>query len=253
MAISFNGKVAVVTGVASGLGRASALAFGRAGARVIAADIDVQSGEETVQMIKSAGGEATFIKTDVSKSADVQNMVNKAVEIYGRLDYAHNNAGIMIGGPVTAISEEDWDRLMSINLKGIWLCMKYELLKMEPAHSGVIVNSSSLAGLIAAPMASLYATSKWGVNGLTKSAAIEYARSGIRINAVCPHSIKGTRMWMDTFTHDPELSARLTAAIPMGRDSTPEEQASAVIWLCSDEASFITGITLPVDGGTSAT
>jgi NAD(P)-dependent dehydrogenase (short-subunit alcohol dehydrogenase family) len=253
MAISFKGKVAIVTGVASGLGRASALAFAAAGAKVIAADVDVKAGEETVQMIKKAGGEAAFVKTDVSKAADVKNMVDKAVSLYGRLDFAHNNAGIMIPGPVTQLTEEQWDTLMDINLKGAWLCMKYELLQMEKAHSGSIVNTSSLAGLIAAPMASLYATSKWGLNGLTKSAAVEFARSGIRINAICPHSIKGTRMWMDTFEHDPALSARLTAAIPMGRDSTPEEQANAVVWLCSDEASFITGVALPVDGGTSAT
>ncbi len=245
-------KVVLVTGAGSGLGRASALAFAEEGAKVVAADIDQKAGEEASSLINERGGQAIFVKTDITNEASVKALIDTVIQTYGKLDCAHNNAGIMIGGPIIDIDEKDWDKLMSINLKGTWLCMKHELIHMLTNQEGVIINTASAAGLSASPNTALYGTSKWGVNGLTKSAAIEYARQGIRVNSICPAGMKGTKMWLDTFEQDPALSAQLTESVPMGRDTSPEEVAKVVVWLCTDNASFITGVNMPVDGGMSS-
>ena len=251
METKLEGKVVLITGGSSGIGKASALAFGGEGARVAIADVAVEGAEETVEMIKGGGGEAIFVRTDVSNGADVQNMVHKTVEVYGRLDCAFNNAGI--GGKLftkTAdCSEENWDQVIGINLKGVWLCMKYEIGQMLKQGGGVIVNTSSGAGLVGAKFAgAAYCASKHGILGLTKTAALEYARNGIRVNAVCPATIR-TPMGDDLLKGDPNREAQIADSLPIGRWGTSEEVAEAVVWLCSEAASFVTGHALPVDGG----
>lgn len=248
----FNGKVALVTGGGSGIGRATALAFAQEGAKVVVADIAPDSGQETVRMIKATGGEAIFVQADVSKAIEVEAMVTKAVETYGRLDYAHNNAGID-GEFVTLVgcSEENWDHVMGVNLKSVWLGMKYEIPQIRKQGGGAIVNTASVASLVAFRTMGAYVASKHGVVGLTKTAALECSRIGIRVNAVCPGAIR-TPM-IDAFIGgDPEREASMNALQPMGRMGTPEEVANAVIWLCSDAASFVTGACLVVDGGITA-
>ncbi len=251
----FEGKVALVTGGGSGIGRASALAFARNGARVVVADVSSEGGQQTEQMIKKAGGDAFFIKTDVSKSSDVAAMINKTIEKYGRLDYAHNNAGILIRGDkadTVNCSEEDWDRVIDINLKGVWLCMKYEIPHMLKLGKGAIVNTSSIAGLVALAQSLAYNASKHGVIGLTRAAALEYAKGGVRVNAVCPGFINTPMLGQSVDVNEAEVKALaefLKRDMPLGRRGNPEEVAEAVIWLCSDAASFITGHALAVDGG----
>jgi NAD(P)-dependent dehydrogenase (short-subunit alcohol dehydrogenase family) len=247
------GKVALVTGGSSGIGRASALAFAREGAKVVIADVDVNGGEETVRLIKEAGGEAIFVRTDVSKAAEVEALVNEAVETYGRPDYAHNNAGIEGITALTAdCSEENWDWVINVNLRGVWLCMKYEIRQMLQQEGGAIVNTSSALGLVATGRGlPAYVASKHGIVGLTKAAALEYARAGIRVNAVCPGAIR-TPMHERLTGGDPEVDAQIAAAQPVGRVGSPEEVAEAVIWLCSDAASFVTGHTMVIDGGALA-
>lgn len=252
MSQEFQGKVALVTGAGFGLGRASAMAFARRGARVAIDDIDEKHGKETVDLIQKAGGEAFFIRADVKRANEVEMLVNKVTQKFGGLDYAHNNVGILDGSSCIGTTEEQWDKVIDTNLKGIWLCMKYELMYMSGHKGGVIVNTSSVAGLIGAPDSSLYAASKWGVIGLTKSAAVEHAKANIRINAICPAGMEGTGMYNQTLAADPEMTVKLRDSVPMGRDSKPEEVAEAVIWLCSDAATYITGCALPVDGGRSA-
>ena len=243
------GKVAIVTGAASGIGRESALAFARAGAKVVAADITVDGGEETVRMIKDMGGEAVFVQVDVTKADEVKGMVDTAVATYGRLDYAHNNAGIEgIAGPCVACTEENWDRTININLKGVFLCCKYEIPEMLKAGGGSIVNTASVAGLVGFGGIPAYTASKHGVAGLTKTIALDYAKENVRCNAVCPGVIH-TPM-IDRFTGgDPAAMEAMIATEPVGRLGKPEEIADAVVYLCSDEASFITGAAIPVDGG----
>ena len=243
------GKVALVTGASSGIGRAAALAFSREGAKVVTADVDVEGGMETVRTIQDAGGEAVFVRSDVSKAAEVEALISKSVETYGRLDCAYNNAGIEgTMGPTADCTEENWDRVIGTNLKGMWLCMKYEIPEMLTRGSGAIVNVSSIAGLVGIQGRPAYAASKHGVAGLTKAAALEYAQAGIRINAVCPGIIR-TPMLERPLAQRPELEATLIAQVPVGRIGTPEEIAEAVVWLCSDAASFVTGHTMMVDGG----
>lgn len=242
-------KVALVTGGGSGIGRASALTFAREGAKVIVADVVVEGGEETMQMIREAGGEAIFVKADVSKAAEVEALINKAVETYGRLDCALNNAGIEgIKAPTVDCTEENWDRTININLKGVWLCMRCEIHQMLKQGGGAIVNTSSTAGLVGVQGRPAYVASKHGVVGLTKAAALEYAKAGIRINAVCPGSIR-TPMMERIIGGDPQEEALQIARQPVGRLGSPEEVAEAVVWLCSDAASFVTGHIMAVDGG----
>ncbi len=244
-----DGKVALITGAGSGIGRASALVFAREGAKVALADIVVEGGEETVRMVKEAAGEAFFIKADVSNAAEVEAMVNTVVETYGRIDCAYNNAGIE--GQLASTDEypEDmFDKVIGINLTGVWLCMKYELPHMLKQGSGAIVNTASGAGLIGVAGMSAYVASKHGVVGLTKTAALEYAKSGIRVNAVCPGLIQTPMVERITNGH-PQLGEALVAAEPIGRTGRPEEIAESVVWLSSDAASFVTGHAMSVDGG----
>jgi len=244
---SFKNKVALVTGGSSGIGRATALAFARKGAKVVIADW--VENLETMDMIENLGGDAIFVKCDVSKSTDVKALIEKTIATFGRLDFAYNNAGIEgTSAPTQDCSDENWDKTIGINLKGIWLCMKYEIPIMLKKGKGVIVNCSSVAGLIGFQGLPAYVASKHGVIGLTKTAALECAKLGIRINAVCPGVIK-TPM-MDRLTgNKKEAEDQFTGLEPVGRFGKPEEIANAVIWLCSDEASFVTGIAIPVDGG----
>jgi NAD(P)-dependent dehydrogenase (short-subunit alcohol dehydrogenase family) len=252
MAGRVDGKVALVTGAGSGIGRATALTFAREGAKIVVADIVVAGGEETVRMIKAAGGDAVFVKVDASKAAEVEAMVKKVVDTYGRLDCAFNNAGIEGAiTPTADYTEEDWDRVIAINLKGVWLCMKAEIPQMLKQGGGAIVNTASVAGLVGFQGLSAYVASKHGVNGLTKTAALEYAKSGIRVNAVCPGVIN-TPMVQRAFGASPQLSETFVAIEPVGRLGKPEEIAEAVVWLCSDAASFVTGLPMAVDGALTA-
>jgi len=246
-------KVALVTGGSSGIGRATALAFAREGAKIVVADINIEGGEETVKMVRERGSESIFVKTDVTRAAEVEALVKRAVETYGRLDYAYNNAGVEESPQRTTAdcTEEDWDRIVSINLKGVWLCMKYEIPQMLRQGSGAIVNTSSIFGLVSFAKRPAYTASKHGIVGLTKAAALDYASAGIRVNAVCPGVIR-TSMLARVWAGSPEAEELANASSPTGRIGTPEEVAEAVVWLCSDAASFVTGHPLAVDGGWTA-
>jgi NAD(P)-dependent dehydrogenase (short-subunit alcohol dehydrogenase family) len=250
MARIFEEKVVVITGGASGIGRETAIAFSNDGACVVVADVDDAKGKETVDIIKTGSGNAIFVKCDVSKSHDTEAMVHKAVETYGRLDYAFNNAGIGVFGSTIDFAEQDWDRLININLKGVWLCMKYEIIQMLKQGGGAIVNTSSVGGLLGAPNTPAYTASKHGVMGLTKTAALEYAKNNIRINAICPGAV--LTPLLDTPPGAPDLKQQLLKAHPVGRLGEAKEIAQAVIWLCSDAASFVTGTGLSIDGGVTA-
>jgi NAD(P)-dependent dehydrogenase (short-subunit alcohol dehydrogenase family) len=245
----FEGKAALVTGTSSGIGRATALAFAREGARVAALDHDAAGGEETVRLIKQAGGEAAAIACDVSKPAQIAQAVSRAVKAFGRLDCAYNHAGVEGATGFTAdCAEENWDRVVGINLKGVWLCMKAEIAEMLKGGGGAIVNCSSIAGLVGFEGLPAYVASKHGVLGLTKTAALEYATKGIRVNAVCPGVIQ-TPMIERLTKNDPKAYAALLASEPVARVGRPEEIAESVLWLCSDAASFVTGHPLVADGG----
>lgn len=248
MAQLFKDKVALVTGGASGIGRATALAFSREGAKVVVADVNAGGGEETVRLISGNGGDALFNKCDVSNASDVEAMVNKAVEAYGRIDCAFNNAGVGVLKSVVECTEEDWDRTLSVNLKGVWLCMKYELLQMFKQRSGAIVNTSSAAGLLATQGHAPYTASKHGVVGITKVAALDGAPYGVRVNAVCPGGVL-TPMLEPLLEAEPHMKEVMKMMHPLRRIGKPEEIAAAVLWLCSDAASFVTGVAFPVDGG----
>jgi NAD(P)-dependent dehydrogenase (short-subunit alcohol dehydrogenase family) len=250
MAGMLAGKVALVTGGSTGIGKASSIVFAREGAKVVVSDVNIDGGEETARVIRQSGGEAVFVKADVSVAAEVEAMVNNAVATYGRLDCAFNNAGIAgaIGASTHEYPEESWDRVLGVNLKGVWLCMRYEIPQMLTQGGGVIVNTASIWGLVGAQSASAYVASKHGVVGLTRAAALEYAPQGIRINAVNPGTIR-TPILDPFIAAIPEFESMMTARHPIGRLGMPEEIAEAVVWLCSNAASFIIGQSLPVDGG----
>lgn len=243
----FEQRVALVTGGSFGIGKATALAFAKNGAKVVIADWI--ENPETLDSIKKSGGEAIFVKCDVSNEKNVKALLKKTISTYGRLDYAFNNAGIEgKSASIHECSEENWDKTININLKGIWLCMKNEIPEMLKQGKGVIINCSSVAGLIGYQGLSAYVASKHGIIGLTKTAALEYANLGIRVNAVCPGVIQ-TPM-IDRLTgKKKEAIEQFTALEPMKRFGRAEEIANTVIWLCSEEASFVTGIAMPVDGG----
>ena len=243
----FRDKVAIVTGGSFGIGRATALAFAERGAKVVVADCIED--RETLEQIKMAGGEGIFVQCDVSKPAEVNEMVDRAFDTFGRLDYAFNNAGIEgIQGITADCTEDNWERTIGVNLKGIWLCMKYEIPLMLKQKRGAIVNCASIAGLVGFPGLPAYVASKHGVVGLTKTAALEYAKENIRVNAVCPGVIK-TPM-IDRFTgKDKAVEKQFVDKEPIGRMGEPQEVAEAVVWLCSDKASFVTGDAMAVDGG----
>jgi NAD(P)-dependent dehydrogenase (short-subunit alcohol dehydrogenase family) len=242
-------KVVVVTGGSTGIGRAASLAFARAGYKVVVASRNSVTGSETVDAIRSHGCEASFIKTDVQRASDVQDLISETVRIYGRLDCALNNAGVEGEGiPLVDTTEEHWDDLINTNLKGVWLCLKYQIQQMvKQGDGGSIVNTSSVLGLVANRSA-IYTASKHGVNGLTKAAALTYADQGIRVNAVCPGYID-TPMVLRAYANNEKARLNAISRHPLGRLGTPEEVAEAVLWLCSDSSSFVTGTLINVDGG----
>jgi NAD(P)-dependent dehydrogenase (short-subunit alcohol dehydrogenase family) len=246
---SFAGKVAFVTGAANGIGRAAALAFAHEGASVVAADVTEQGNQDTARMIEEAGGRVLAVRCDVSRDGDVKAALDRAVETFGRLDFAFNNAGVE--QPVTAtadLTEKEWDRIVDINLRGVFLCMRHEIPLMLEQGGGAIVNTSSGAGVKGFAGQGAYCAAKHGVVGLTRAAALDYAKANIRVNAVCPGIIE-TPM-MDRFSGGtPEGRERVIAQEPVGRMGKPEEIASAVLWLCSDAAAFMVGHAMVMDGG----
>ncbi len=250
MTRQLEGSVAVVTGGAAGIGRAAVLAFAEGGARVVFCDVKGERGDELAHAVERGGGQAVFVKADVSRATDVEKLVGQAVSAFGRIDCAFNNAGIEGHLATTAdCSEDNFDRIIAVNLKGLWLCLRYEIQQMlRQSGGGAIVNMSSVAGLVGFPSLPAYVASKHGVVGLTKAAALEYAKSGIRVNAVCPGVIH-TEM-IDRITgRDPAAEQQFVNLEPVGRMGTPAEIAEAAVWLCSKAASFVTGHALAVDGG----
>jgi len=246
---ALHGKAALVTGGGSGLGRASAIAFARAGATVTVADVDADGGKETAALVfEEAGGDAEFVRADVTDPDDVAAMVDKAVSRWGRLDCAVNNAGTTgPGAPTADYTLEDWNRTVGLNLTGVFLCLRYEIPAMLE-HGGAIVNMASGAGLVGFPGLPAYVASKHGVVGLTRAAALEYAPQGVRVNAICPGSTR-TPMLESFMGGDEKVERMMTRSVPLGRLGRPEEIAEAVVWLCSDAASFVVGHALAVDGG----
>jgi NAD(P)-dependent dehydrogenase (short-subunit alcohol dehydrogenase family) len=245
------GKTALITGAGAGIGRAAALVFGREGARVAAADLDAQAAQDTVAMVNAIGGQAMAISCDVTDPAQVAAMFRDAIATYGKLDCAFNNAGIAgyqvdaAGKRLAEWSDDSFDRMIAVNLKGVWLCMKHEITHMQTNGGGVIVNTGSIAGLAGLPTSSAYVAAKHGVLGLTKTAAIEYAPDNIRVNAVCPGYIR-TRMTEDVMRRRGE---QILAMVPLKRMGEPDDIAELVAWFCSDKAAYVTGACWNVDGG----
>ena len=249
---SFQGKVVLVTGAAGGVGRAAAIAFGRAGATVVVADTSVDGGHATAAMIVENGGKALFVQCNVTRAAEVEALIDKTVAVYGRLDCAFNNAGIAEDeGGLEAADEDAFDRIVNVNLKGAWLCMKYEIRQMLKQGGGAIVNTASVAGLVGTPSQPIYAATKHAVVGLTKTAAAEYAAEGIRINSVCP-GIINTPTMARLLAREPQRGDQLRRGYPIGRFGEASEIANAALWLCSEQSSFVTGHQLAVDGGLTA-
>jgi len=248
------GKSVLVTGAASGIGRATALVLAREGARVLAADLSGPGADETARMVQEAGGEALAVAADVTLDADVEAMVAAAVAAWGRLDCAFNNAGIApaavgpAGQRVGDLSRQSWEGMLAVNLTGVWLCMKHELAQMERQGGGAIVNTASVAGLVGLPRSGAYVAAKHGVVGLTKAAAIDHAGAGVRINAVCPGYIE-TPMIAEAMARRGD---EIIAGVPLRRLGGASEIAEAVAWLCSDRAGFVTGTAMAVDGGYTA-
>jgi NAD(P)-dependent dehydrogenase (short-subunit alcohol dehydrogenase family) len=249
MTMELEGKVGLVTGGTSGIGRETAVLFAKAGAKVVVAGRREQEGNETIELVRAAGGDGVFVYSDVSKASEVEALIQKAVEKFGRLDIAFNNAGIEgVWAPIVRETEEDWDRVININLKGVWLCLKYEIRQMlKQGSGGAIVNMASINGLVGAVGAAAYSASKHGVIGLTQTAALENAKCGVRINAVCPGFIE-TPM-ADRIFRVPGLHKYVLSCHPIGRLGRPTEIADAVVWMCSDRASFMTGQSMVLDGG----
>jgi NAD(P)-dependent dehydrogenase (short-subunit alcohol dehydrogenase family) len=249
MATGLEGKVGLVTGGTSGIGRETAILFAKAGVKIVVAGRREREGEKTVELIHAAGGEGLFVKTDVSKASEVEALIQTVVERFGRLDLAFNNAGVEgVWAPLTQLTEEDFDRTINVNLKGVWLCLKYEIQQMlKQGAGGAIVNMASIMGLVGAAGSSAYSASKHGVIGLTQSAALENAKRKVRVNAVCPGFIE-TEM-ADRTLRVPTVHKYVVSCHPIGRLGNPTEIAEAVVWMCSDRASFMTGQTMVLDGG----
>jgi NAD(P)-dependent dehydrogenase (short-subunit alcohol dehydrogenase family) len=249
MTPELEGKVGIVTGGTSGIGREAAVLFAKAGAKVVVAGRRETEGEETVELVRAAGGDGLFVKTDVSRASEVEALVQKTVEKFGRLDVAFNNAGVESAlAPIIRQSEDDWDRIIDINLKGVWLSLKFEIRQiLKQGGSGAIVNMASITGLVGAVGAAAYSASKHGVIGLTQTAALENAKSGIRVNAVCP-GFTETPM-ADRIFRVPGVQKYVLSCHPIGRLGRPAEIAEAVVWMCSDRASFMTGQSVVLDGG----
>jgi NAD(P)-dependent dehydrogenase (short-subunit alcohol dehydrogenase family) len=250
--MTFDGKVALVTGSGAGIGAVTARAFARAGAAVIVTDVDVDGGQTTVEKIRSDGGQAEFFAADVTDAEAVKALVRFAVDTYGGLHYAHNNAGVLgESARLTDSDDETWFRTVRINLNAVYLGMKHQIPAILESGGGAIVNTSSYAGLVAVPFASAYVASKHGVIGLTKAAAVEFGKKGVRVNAVCPGSAR-TKLNIERVAGNPAIEKAMTDVSPMKRFVEPEEVAEAVLWLCSENASFVNGHALAVDGGALA-
>jgi len=249
MSAKFSDRVAFVTGGSSGIGRATALALGREGARVVLASRGTEAGEETVREIQQKGGEASFIRCDVSRADDVRTAVDGVLHTHGRLDMAVNSAGVFdFTGPTAECREDDWDRIVDTNLKGVWLSMRAEIPPMVDQGQGAIVNVAGAFGLIGFSGIPAYVAAKHGVVGLTKAASLEYAKTGVRINAICP-GVTHTPMVERATGNDPEVEAQFSSQMPIGRSASPEEVAAAILWMCSNDASFLLGHSLALDGG----
>jgi NAD(P)-dependent dehydrogenase (short-subunit alcohol dehydrogenase family) len=250
----FEGQVALVTGGTSGIGRATAIAFGAEGAKVVVAGRREKEGLDVVKAIEKAGGKALFVRTDISKEKEVEALVKKTLATFGRLDVAFNNAGIEeVLTPMHLQTEEHYQQLMDVNVKGVWLSLKHQIPAMKKTGGGSIVNTSSIAGVIGFPQAGLYAASKHAVIGLTKSAALENAKEGIRVNSVAPGAIRTEMFERFAGGEGTDMDRAMASMHPIGRIGAPEEVASAVLWLCAKESAFVTGQTIPVDGGFTAT
>lgn len=249
MTSELEGKIGLVTGGTSGIGRETAVLFAQSGAKVVIAGRREKEGQETIELVRAAGGDGLFVKTDVSRASEVEALVQKTVEKFGRLDVAFNNAGIEgVWSPIVRQSEEDFDRTININLKGVWLCLKYEIRQMlRQGSGGAIVNMASVLGLVGSAGVAAYSASKHGVIGLTQTAALENAKAGIRVNAVCPGFVE-TPM-SDRTLRVPAVQKHVVSCHPIGRLGKPLEVAEAVVWMCSDRASFMTGQSLVLDGG----
>ncbi len=253
MNLVLEGKVGIVTGAGSGIGRACAIAMANEGAKVVVSDVDTEGGEAVVAEIDRAGGDAVFVPCDVSKAGDVRSLVTKAVEVFGRLDFACNNAGIGGASALTGdYPEESWNRVIAINLTGVWLCTKHEITAMLEHGCGSIVNMASILGTVGFAGAVAYVSAKHGLVGLTQTAAIEYATKGVRVNAVCPGFIETPLLDAAGIKKGTDTYAGIAALHPMKRLGTPEEVAAMVVWLCSDASSFVTGASMLVDGGYTA-